>query len=655
MCRQRNPHGQLLPLCGLYNPSTGLVCSRRLGRCLHWQKKPAGPAVAMPASRTAPERPTSRRRSAHNSVLHARRDAEEFGFGAAKNRQKTIGGYVMGKVLGEGSFGKVRAGIHVVTGENVAIKILEKSRLNDATDVTRVVREIKILKRSRHQNVIQLFEVIESPMTICLIMENANAGEMFSYIVTHKRVGEPQACSFFHQIVDGVNYLHSMEVTHRDLKPENLLLQTSKKYGYIVKIIDFGLSNTHDGGKLLQTACGSPCYAAPEMIAGAHYCGPKADIWSMGVILFALISGYLPFEDSNTSVLYKKIMSGVYKTPPWISNDACDLIKRILNTDPVARYSIVDIRLHPWMSRIPPLRIPFCEIQSESVLVSSETGDPVVDPTRKKIILDKQILQEVVTHFKVTAQVVADALASGSHNNMTTTYYIFARRKYLDVEMNENCETVTIVANTAPQSRSMDSTQNQACAQEDGRDTSTSSDVRASRDTDPSVGDKAGMTRCTPTKSNKPTIPKLTLSTEIASRLQSQTARTNSTAIRPVSASSACKTARAPAPFNTALIGARIQRGIVPSRKIPARHGSASKGHQRPIGDAQNARPGTCESTLAAFRKLKLQSREADQQHRQSETTRTQSQIPQRPTTVHKREGAHAICARHRAVVRKEK
>ena len=128
-----------------------------------------------------------------------------------------------------------------------------------------------------------------------------------------------------------------MEVTHRDLKPENLLLQAAAD-GWTIKIVDFGLSNTHDGGRKLATACGSPCYAAPEMIAGKKYEGPKADVWSMGVILFALVCGFLPFEDQNTSNLYKKILAGDYKCPKWISPAVRDLIGRILNTEPSTRY-----------------------------------------------------------------------------------------------------------------------------------------------------------------------------------------------------------------------------------------------------------------------------------------------------------------------------
>lgn len=162
--------------------------------------------------------------------------------------------------------------------------------------------------------------MIDSPERIYLIMEHVDSGEMFEYIVAHQRIREQDAVVFFQQIVDGLSYLHTNEVTHRDLKPENLLLQSHSAGGYLVKIVDFGLSNTHDGGRLLRTACGSPCYAAPEMIEGKLYKGPVADIWSLGVVLFAMVCGYLPFEDSNTNMLYKKILSADYKLPPFLSH-----------------------------------------------------------------------------------------------------------------------------------------------------------------------------------------------------------------------------------------------------------------------------------------------------------------------------------------------
>lgn len=143
--------------------------------------------------------------------------------------------------------------------------------------------------------------------------------------------------------------MHKNNVPGRDLKPENVLLQSSRN-GWIVKIVDFGLSNTHTGGRLLKTACGSPCYAAPEMIAGKEYAGPSADIWSLGVIFFAMTCGYLPFENENTNILYKTIMAGRYKCPNHLSAGAKDMLKCILNTNPDTRFSIDQIRNHIWMN-----------------------------------------------------------------------------------------------------------------------------------------------------------------------------------------------------------------------------------------------------------------------------------------------------------------
>ncbi len=139
-------------------------------------------------------------------------------------------------------------------------------------------------------------------------MEFASGGELFDYIVQHQRIKEPEACVFFQQLISGVEYIGKLNIVHRDLKPENLLLDHNKQ----IKVVDFGLSNTYRNGELLKTACGSPCYAAPEMIAGKKYHGTIVDVWSCGVILFAMICGYLPFEDPNTSSLYKKILSADY-------------------------------------------------------------------------------------------------------------------------------------------------------------------------------------------------------------------------------------------------------------------------------------------------------------------------------------------------------
>jgi 5'-AMP-activated protein kinase catalytic alpha subunit len=193
---------------------------------------------------------------------------------------------------------------------------------------------------------VQLYEIIETPKKLYLIMEFASGGELFDYIVKYQRVEEPEACRFFQQIISGVEYISTLRIVHRDLKPENLLIDFDKG----IKLVDFGLSNTYKEGELLKTACGSPCYAAPEMIAGKRYQGSMVDIWSCGVILFALLAGYLPFEDPNTSCLYKKILSADYQVPSFLSAEATDLIKRILTTDPEKRITIEQIKQHPWFN-----------------------------------------------------------------------------------------------------------------------------------------------------------------------------------------------------------------------------------------------------------------------------------------------------------------
>jgi len=178
-------------------------------------------------------------------------------------------------------------------------------------------------------------------------MEYANGGELFDYIVEKTRIPQAEACRFFQSIIAGVRYIHSLNIVHRDLKPENLLLDFNKN----IKIVDFGLSNTFDkkSNELLKTACGSPCYAAPEMIAGNQYCGEKIDVWSCGVILYALLCGYLPFEDSDTTILYKKILRGKFETPKeYLDDDAEDLICKILVQDPEKRISLDEIEAHPW-------------------------------------------------------------------------------------------------------------------------------------------------------------------------------------------------------------------------------------------------------------------------------------------------------------------
>ena len=208
----------------------------------------------------------------------------------------------------------------------------------------KVKREINILKLCRHPHIIRLYEVIDTPSDIFVIMEYVPEGELFDYIVSRGRLPADEARQFFHQIVSGVEYCHHHRVVHRDLKPENLLLDSDKN----VKIADFGLSNVAHDGDFLRTSCGSPNYAAPEVISGNLYAGPEVDVWSCGVILYALLCGTLPFDDESIPNLFKKIKSGMYSLPSHLSQLSRDLILRMLVVDPMKRITIPEVRQHAW-------------------------------------------------------------------------------------------------------------------------------------------------------------------------------------------------------------------------------------------------------------------------------------------------------------------
>lgn len=245
-------------------------------------------------------------------------------FGA--KRTVKIGKYVIKETIGSGSFGKVKLAEHEITGHKVAVKILNRGKLRNVDTCSKVKREVQYLKLFRHPHIIKLYEVITTPTDIFLIMEHISGGELFEYIVKHSKLEEKDARRFFQQIISGVDYCHRHKVVHRDLKPENLLLDANGN----VRIADFGLSNMILDGELLNTSCGSPNYAAPEVISGKLYAGPEVDIWSCGIILYALLCGRLPFDDDNYSILFKKIKSGHFTVPQFLNPSVVDLLNRIL-------------------------------------------------------------------------------------------------------------------------------------------------------------------------------------------------------------------------------------------------------------------------------------------------------------------------------------
>ncbi|CAI5515443.1 unnamed protein product [Closterium sp. Naga37s-1] len=246
--------------------------------------------------------------------------------------------------LGAGSFGRVFLMEHRQTGGKVAVKTLKKERIVELGMQDKVRREISILLRVRHPNVIRLYNVVETPKYILLLMEYAENGELFDYITQRGRLTEGEARRIFQQIVAGVEYCHRRMVVHRDLKPENILLDAS----WTVKIADFGLGNLMTEGHFLRTSCGSPNYAAPEVISGRFYCGPEVDVWGCGVVLYTLLCGRLPFDEKSHVALYQKIKAGAYSRPTHVTPAVQDLLARLLVVDPTMRATIPEIRRHPW-------------------------------------------------------------------------------------------------------------------------------------------------------------------------------------------------------------------------------------------------------------------------------------------------------------------
>ena len=253
--------------------------------------------------------------------------------------------YEIKETLGKGTFSVVKLGINKITNEKVAIKILKKKKMQKAKDRSRLEREISILKRLHHINVIKIHKIAEEIDNYFIVMEYCENGELFNYIVSHQRLSEEETAYFFYQLINGLDYIHHKNIVHRDLKPENLLLSQ----GNILKIVDFGLSNYYyPEGKLLSTPCGSPCYASPEMVCGNKYNGFRIDIWSCGIIIFAMICGYLPFEDPNNELLFKKIMKCKVDYPEYLSDDVLDIMNKIIVMDPNKRINIEQIKRHPF-------------------------------------------------------------------------------------------------------------------------------------------------------------------------------------------------------------------------------------------------------------------------------------------------------------------
>ncbi|XP_073759888.1 serine/threonine-protein kinase SIK3 isoform X7 [Callorhinus ursinus] len=277
-----------------------------------------------------------------------------------------IGYYEIDRTIGKGNFAVVKRATHLVTkakgpcsssivllgllgfmvfsGVQVAIKIIDKTQL-DEENLKKIFREVQIMKMLCHPHIIRLYQVMETERMIYLVTEYASGGEIFDHLVAHGRMAEKEARRKFKQIVAAVYFCHCRNIVHRDLKAENLLLDANLN----IKIADFGFSNLFTPGQLLKTWCGSPPYAAPELFEGKEYDGPKVDIWSLGVVLYVLVCGALPFDGSTLQNLRARVLSGKFRIPFFMSTECEHLIRHMLVLDPNKRLSMEQICKHKWM------------------------------------------------------------------------------------------------------------------------------------------------------------------------------------------------------------------------------------------------------------------------------------------------------------------
>ncbi|KAJ3275729.1 Protein kinase [Terramyces sp. JEL0728] len=332
------------------------------------------------------------------------------------NNQVKIGNYTMLNTIGTGTFGKVKMAVHLHTSAKVALKIVNRRRIVNLQMVQRLKREVQYYRQLKHPHIVKLYEVITTPTDIILVLEYAN-GELFNYIVEKGRMSEAEARKLFQQIICAIEHCHMHKIVHRDLKPENILMDANKN----IKIADFGLSNYLQDGDFLKTSCGSPNYAAPEVISGKLYAGPEIDIWSCGVILYVMLCGQLPFDDEHIPTLFKKINSGVFRKPSSLSNGAKDLLSAMLTVDPLKRITIPEIRKHPWFAKDLPEYLEKSKKNNFDAL-STEIDEQIIEELGKKMRFSKETMlhalkEEENNQIKVAYQLVIDHMQDSNDHN----------------------------------------------------------------------------------------------------------------------------------------------------------------------------------------------------------------------------------------------
>ncbi|XP_026092252.1 serine/threonine-protein kinase MARK1-like isoform X2 [Carassius auratus] len=338
-----------------------------------------------------------------------------------------VGNYRLLKTIGKGNFAKVKLARHVLTGREVAVKIIDKTQLNP-TSLQKLFREVRIMKVLNHPNIVKLFEVIETEKTLYLIMEYASGGEVFDYLVAHGRMKEKEARAKFRQIVSAVQYCHQKRIVHRDLKAENLLLDADMN----IKIADFGFSNEFIIGSKLDTFCGSPPYAAPELFQGKKYDGPEVDVWSLGVILYTLVSGSLPFDGQNLKELRERVLRGKYRIPFYMSTDCENLLKKLLVLNPGKRGSLDQIMKDRWMN---------VGHDEEELKPYTEPEADISDTKRIELMITMGFPKDEIT----------EALVGQKYDEVMATYLLLGR-KPPEFEGSDSLSTQNLCQRSRPSS-----------------------------------------------------------------------------------------------------------------------------------------------------------------------------------------------------------
>ncbi|XP_026322563.1 serine/threonine-protein kinase BRSK2 [Hyposmocoma kahamanoa] len=341
---------------------------------------------------------------------------ESGGTTTATEAYQYVGPFRLEKTLGKGQTGLVKLGVHCVTGKKVAVKIINREKLSESV-LMKVEREIAIMKLIEHPHVLGLSDVYENKKYLYLVLEHVSGGELFDYLVKKGRLTPKEARRFFRQIISALDFCHSHSICHRDLKPENLLLDERNN----IKIADFGMASLQPAGSLLETSCGSPHYACPEVIRGEKYDGRRADVWSCGVILYALLVGALPFDDDNLRQLLEKVKRGVFHVPHFVPPDCQQLLRGMIEVNPEKRMSLAEITRHPWVTAGGrgelEQELPMMEVVQTRVLPSAEAIDP-------------DVLQAICSLgcFKQRDRLIQELL-SPHHNTEKVIYFLLLERK----------------------------------------------------------------------------------------------------------------------------------------------------------------------------------------------------------------------------------